>query len=514
MTMGTAIYQHLIGTVLSSLGFLVFAHGLFQKQKGKGFNPFPSFLLILLGITSHVFYGGVGFFSRTFFIITDLGAGMFIGGLYLLARGGQSRLLVVPGLLGLLIGGIGSGLTSLANSCGSWVFGEVKTEEILVELGPDDQLEEIAAILNRYGASSEKAFPGISLQEDENLAQYYLLTVNESHTENLLSELRFDGENVDQAAKNGSLSISEPENTPVAASGKKYAANDPLLERQWFADRLQYDRVYAMLEGVTPKKKMLVGIVDTGVDGGHEDLKSIFSNSSGNGDGHGHGTHCAGLAGAATNNAIGVGSLNLDGRFVKIAGFHALDKQGRGSDKTVAKGIVDAAQAGSDVISLSLGGMAPFGAPKVQIDAVKFALKKGAVVVVAAGNSNQDARFFAPANIEGVIVVAAVGQDLRKAPFSNTNTSLGMPIAAPGVDMMSSLPANTYQPFSGTSMATPLVAGLAGVMKSIRPELTAQQIYKLLQQTGQGGGDESKVGRVVQPAAAIGAVLPAVSAGL
>ena len=227
------------------------------------------------------------------------------------------------------------------------------------------------------------------------------------------------------------------------------------------------------------------------------------SKTDGDYDLHSHGTHCAGLAGVATNNGIGTGSLNLDGEFITLTAYAALDDNGRGTDQRVSKAIIDAAESGADVISMSLGGFSPFGPPKAQVDAIKYARKLGAIVVVAAGNSNDDARKYSPANIKGVITVAAIDEKLNKAYFSNTNTKLKMPIAAPGVNILSSVPDSKYQAYNGTSMATPIVAGLLGMMKAFQPDLTTEQAYDILKSTGTKVNDSGKVGKVINPLEAI-----------
>ena len=108
-----------------------------------------------------------------------------------------------------------------------------------------------------------------------------------------------------------------------------------------------------------------------------------------------------------------------------------------------------------------------------------------------------------PSNIDGVISVAATDENGRKASFSNINTKLGRPIAAPGVNIMSLEPGGSYGLKSGTSMATPLVAGLLGVMRSLNPSITADDAYRILHETGQSGADVDRTGRIIHAADAI-----------
>jgi thermitase len=315
---------------------------------------------------------------------------------------------------------------------------------------------------------------------------------------------------VDYVAWNETVGLLPPveDVAPLKKPHRPIVANDPLAESQWALNAIHATEAHEILRDLQPARKARVAILDTGVDGGHEDLQGIFERSPANVDKHGHGTHCAGIAGAATNNQLGMASLNWDGAYVEIMGYQALGSDGLGSLESIAQAIIDAANDQADVISMSLGGFS-LTPPKVVKDAVRYALKKGAIVVTAAGNSNQDARNHMPSNVEGVITVSAVDQNLNKAKFSNINTGLKQPIAAPGVDIVSLVPDNQYAPKSGTSMATPLVSGLLGVMRALDPDLSAAQAYTILHQSGIDLTDSDKVGRMIDAEEAIKAVLVA-----
>ncbi|MEO0471074.1 MAG: S8 family serine peptidase [Bacteroidota bacterium] len=448
-------------------------------------------------------------FSVALMVTLDFGLGMLVSALYLAFHNERARLFWVPGILSLIVAGGFYSFSAITDYvCEE--FGDKKAQiELLVELGPDDDISEIKDILNRYGAKAHRAFPNVDLSENEDLAQYYVVRVDSIHKDMLSMQLRKDRENVDQLEVNNPVSLFEPIATERNLKKDiKFIANDPFLNKQWFADKLDYNGVYDLLKGKKPKKKAKVAIVDTGVDKDHEDLKGIYQKSGTDGDYdlHSHGTHCAGLAGAATNNGVGIGSMNFDGTYITITGYPALDDYGRGDNRRVAKAIIDAAEGGADVISMSLGGYSPIP-PKVQVDAVKYANKLGAIVVVAAGNSNANAKRYSPANIKGVITVAAVDENLNKAVFSNTNQDLKMPIAAPGVNCLSSVPESKYQEYSGTSMATPVVAGLLGMMKAFNPDLTTQDAYNIMKKSGLGVRDSKKIGKLIQPKAALKEVL-------
>jgi thermitase len=517
-------FVFLLGPLLMILVFLYFGKGMVNRAKGKEFKTLYAFLFILFALSfpfiipgswvPNAIYpthaDGLNILDRLAYAFFSVGIGMVADSFYLASHKNHPKVFWVPGVLSLILAiGIwvfGMGMNLVSGVCS--VKSKNSTIQLLVELGPDDKISELKSVLHRYKAEFERAFPEISISEDEDLAQFYLVYVDSSYRDPMMMELRNDPENVDFVEVNRPVNLDEPRPTKLK-KGKNigFLANDPYLKDQWFASGLDYDAVYRLLEKKKVKKKALVAIVDTGVDKNHEDISGVFrKDSPGNSDQHSHGTHCAGLAGAITNNGKGVGSLNWEGRFIEIAGFPALNKNGAGTDHSVSKAILDAAKAGADVISMSLGSYR-LSPPRAQTKAIEFALSKGAIVVVAAGNSNMDAKNFSPANIKGVIVVSAVDSDWNKASFSNTNTSLNMPIAAPGVNIVSLIPDDKYASFNGTSMATPIVSGLVGIMRAIDPGLSATDAYKRLQETGKNIEASDRVGKLIQPAAAIAAGL-------
>ena len=378
-------------------------------------------------------------------------------------------------------------------------------ESLLVELGPDDNIDEILPLIAEYGGRAERAFPTVSLTDDEDLSQVFIVSgVKKDLLLKLIDLLRKQIEDVDNVEINEPIGL-EP--VDVETTTDKFSSplltNDPLASQQWSLGVARVDAAHRILKDITPVRKAVVAILDTGVDAAHEDIVSSFlKESPATSDIHGHGTHCAGIAGAATNNGKGMASLNWDGKFVEVASYAALGDTGMGTVETMAQAIIDATTDGADVISMSLGEFSLFPV-KVVTDAVEFAQKRGVIVVAAAGNSNRDAKMHIPSNIDGVIAVAAVDENNRKASFSNTNTSLSRPIAAPGVNILSLEPNGKYGKKSGTSMATPLVSGLIGVMRAINPELTAEQVYTILEETGRSGPDAAKVGSTIQADAAV-----------
>ena len=249
-----------------------------------------------------------------------------------------------------------------------------------------------------------------------------------------------------------------------------------------------------------------VGIVDTGIQTSHPDLQGkvancarsqgllpIFSGTIQEGscaDDNGHGTHVAGTISANANNGTGVAGVAFNS---PLAICKALGGPlGSGSTSDVANCITWAHDKGAKVISMSLGG----GASTTLKNAVDYAWKSGgangSVLIAAAGNDG-DATLNYPAAYPNVVSVAATDNRDRRASFSNANADVE--IAAPGVDVLSTYNNGGYTELSGTSMATPHVAGVASVIRTRSPALTAAQVVAKLQTSvddlGAPGRDQS-----------------------
>ena len=486
-------------TVLTIIAFLLVAVGM----GGRSESPWPmlvGFLLVATSIVARLVAGG-GFFAVTVPLFTDMGLSLVLASAWLVLRrpGEGAGPFFALGIGALGVAGL---LYVLARLMG--VYAEAS---ILVELGPDDHIEEIFPILNRYDATFEQAFPSVGLALDENLAQVFMLAVSTSDAPRLMEDLGADRENIDHVELNGEVSTTPIlGRAPDAAAPRLYLENDPRVAEQWALEAIRGHEAHAILRERAPTRMARLAIVDTGIDARHEDLEAVLDAGGHTSDENGHGTHCAGIAAAATNNRHGVASLNWDGAYIQLAGYRALGEDGSGTLEEIAQAVIDAAQADADVVSMSLGSFAD-EPPRVLALAVGFALERGAIVVASAGNAGRDAAGHFPSNIEGVIAVAAVDQNLRKASFSNSVGALTRPIAAPGVDVLSSYPGNDYSFLSGTSMAAPIVAGIIGVMRALDPALTAEEAYGILHETGTTAFDMPQTGRVVNAEAAIGGVL-------
>ena len=212
-------------------------------------------------------------------------------------------------------------------------------------------------------------------------------------------------------------------------------------------------------------KGIRVAILDTGADLDHPDLKVAivaerdFSGSGSAEDGDGHGTHCAGIIGARRN---GVGLVGVAPECELLIG-KVLADDGRGSYDWIANGIDWAVSAKADIISMSLGGSAT--TPELH-RAIHDALAAGATVICAAGN---DGSFGVntigyPGRYGSVLTVAAHDPNGNRAGFSSRGGEVDF--MAPGTDIWSTYRNGGYATLSGTSMATPFVAGLAALILS------------------------------------------------
>ncbi|RMF63265.1 MAG: hypothetical protein D6746_03115 [Bacteroidetes bacterium] len=474
------------------------------EASGRTRRPLvAAFSLLLFGgaLVGHLVAGDSLLASVTG-LAAEVGLGLLLAAGVMALRRAAATPFLLAGLLALAVAGILYGSRLLLGR--TLATGEAS---LLLELGPDDDITEVQPLLSRFGARYERAFPSITPEADEDLAQTYLVFVSARHLDRLMEALRTDRENVDYVELNAQVRLTPPRaGATPAHDGPPVLEDDPLVDQQWALDAIGAHEAHALLVDRQPVRRARIAIVDTGVDGGHEDLQGVFHPSPAARDGHGHGTHCAGLAGAVTNNGLGMASLNWEGRFVEVAGYQALNDAGLGTLESIAQAILDATGDGADVISMSLGLRAPTP-PRVLAEAIDYARRRGVIVVASAGNANEDARLHAPSNVEGVLVIAAVDAHLRKAGFSNTNTRLERPLAAPGVNILSLQPGGSYVAMSGTSMATPIVAGLIGVLRALAPELSDADVYALLHETGSDGPDTDRVGRLIDAGAAIRAVL-------
>jgi len=271
-----------------------------------------------------------------------------------------------------------------------------------------------------------------------------------------------------------------------------FVPNDPKYNTQYAPQRINMPTAWDLNLGNSNVK---IAIIDSGIDYNHPDLagkvtkgKDYVNSDNDPMDDNGHGTHCAGNAAAKTNNGVGIAGIGFN---CSLAAYKVLGAGGSGLTSDTTQAIIDATDAGVDVISMSLGSA---GESTAEGDAVNYAWNKGVVLVAAAGNDGVTAHHW-PGAFENCICVGASDSADAQADFSNFGADW-VDVAAPGVDILSTLPGNQYAMESGTSMATPVVAGLVGLMKSYAPDSTNVEIRKALEDNCDDIGTWIAKGRV------------------
>lgn len=263
--------------------------------------------------------------------------------------------------------------------------------------------------------------------------------------------------------------------------------NDPQRPGQWHLNKIN---AVSAWNYASSGSNIIVAIVDDAVERNHQDLApNIWVNPgeiAANGiddDGNGfvddingwdvagnsnavdpptsdydHGTHVAGIASAATNNAIGIASIGFSCKLMCVKATTSASSITAGY-----AGILYAANNKANIINMSWGGN---GSSLTNENVINYALSKGCILVAAAGNDNVSTIFY-PAGYPGVISVASTTTDDTKSSFSNFGP--WVKISAPGSNILSTTLTSTYGNLSGTSMASPMVAGLLGLMQFLNP---------------------------------------------
>jgi subtilisin family serine protease len=291
------------------------------------------------------------------------------------------------------------------------------------------------------------------------------------------------------------------------------SSNDPKLSEQWSlhnegqrgGKRDADIRALSAWTKTTGSERVVVAVIDSGVDYTHPDLfnniwvrpanineytddelgtindENGYNAVDNNGDpmdDNGHGTHCAGIIGAEGDNSLGIAGINWK---VEIMPLKFISSNGSGTTKDAIEAInyvIDRKRAGVNVriISASWGSTAKSSALR---EAIKRAGDEGILFIAASGNSSADSdrmpHYPAGYDLPNVVSVAALDRNDRLASFSNYGAK-SVHIAAPGAEILSTWLNNQYEEHSGTSMATPEVAGVAALVLSLEPKLSVKEL--------------------------------------
>jgi subtilisin family serine protease len=415
---------------------------------------------------------------------------------------------------------------------------EYLPDRVIVKLAPSIPSQKSSAgfglssldmFVERYAAQSvARLFPAHAAPERDglpDLSKYYVVKFSSPVDAFTVAE---------ELSRQPEVQYAEPWFIYPVNDAALFTPNDTGFAKQWNMTQIRADSAWTLTQGDT---SVVIGIIDTGVQWDHPDLAAnIWINQGENGpdgiggdkrtngiddDGngkiddyhgwdfgsadynvfaednnptptrssHGHGTHVAGIASAVTNNVTGVAGVGFNCRIMPVKASADNDTRGAGSTPYIIagfEGIIYAADNGADIINLSWGGP---GFSSIEQDVIDYATAKGSLVVAAAGNTGTTAEPQYPASYDKVISVAATqkGSDV-KASYSSYGEFVDL--SAPGGDtftaanqIYSTYYPNTYAYITGTSMATPMAAGAAAIVKSYFPSYSPLEVGEKLRVT-------------------------------
>ncbi len=384
------------------------------------------------------------------------------------------------------------------------------SHELIVRIRADTDEAKLRTVSAQLGASAiHPVFsPHTPAGVHPRLRRNYLIQFSKRSIIQSTRELRKKYENYQwvEAVQMNSL------NQFFAETESKVTPTDPDYAKQWNLRMLNLPKAWAIEQGAP---SVIIAVVDSGLDMQHPDLRSQLWQNRGeipdngidddeNGyvddvkgwdfsdaptmqgrgdwterdnrpdDETGHGTHVAGIIAAEPNNGIGIAGVAWNCRLMTLrAGFVAGAGAFLQSDD-VAAAIVYAADNGAQIINMSWGD--PVNVFIVQ-DAVEYAYQRGCILVAAAGNSGEASSYY-PASLKSVISVAALQQNGQL--WGNSHFGATVDIAAPGDEILSTVPGGNYRTRSGTSMAAPHVTGVAALILSTNSTCPNTEILQLL----------------------------------
>ena len=253
-----------------------------------------------------------------------------------------------------------------------------------------------------------------------------------------------------------------------------FVPNDPYFGSEWHLNKVNAPAAWDLSQG----SGVTIAILDSGVDGSHPDLTAqmvpgfnFFDNNTNTSDVFGHGTAVAGVAAAASNNAIGVSGVAGQ---AKIMPVRVSDLNGMGYISMIAQGITYAADHGARIANASFVGIA--SSTSIQ-NAAQYMKNKGGLVFVSAGNNGIDENVTPTTTL---IPVSATDEADNRTSWSSYGSFVAL--SAPGITWTTSRGGN-YEQWMGTSFSSPLSAGVAALMMSAKPSLDGAQVEKLMYST-------------------------------
>lgn len=391
-----------------------------------------------------------------------------------------------------------------------------KPQELIVKLKPSFRTQGLKWIENEFGGR---------LRHMYRASGAYLIELPQTLRADFVSQIMASHPDVIYVESNQIITLSTEPSRPVTSQSGFLklvpldAPNDPKFQSLWGLHNTGTDGgvadadidAFEAWSVSTGSQKILTAVIDTGIDYTHPDLAKNYWNNPGelgldaqgkdkqangidddkNGfiddfrgwdfanndndpkDDQEHGTHCAGTIGAIGNNNLGVVGVNWN---TSLVGLKFLDNTGSGTLDHAVQAIEYATSLGVDLTSNSWGGG---GFSETMFAAIQEASEKGIMFIAAAGNDgqNNDLSPSYPASYASpnIISVAAIDRKDKLAIFSNFGAKT-VHVGAPGVDILSTLPKEGYGTMSGTSMATPHVAGVTALIKSQFPDLSMTQL--------------------------------------
>jgi thermitase len=362
------------------------------------------------------------------------------------------------------------------------VFGGSDEEGLLLKTQSNGSISEIA---QKYDISEDQ------IQEIPNIHVYKISTVSWDKKLKMYWDRYIAG----------SLKFVEPVHQYKAT----VIPNDTYYSEQWAQTKISAPQAWDITTG---SESIKIAIVDTGIDGTHEDLNgkvtsgwdfvnggeegtAISENTDSDDNVPGHGTMVSGVTAAVTNNDKGVAGLNWQSYVMPVK---VLDSDGYGNDYTIARGIIYAADNGAKVLNLSFGGATSSETLRAAID---YAYNLGCVIVAASGNDNSS--IDEPARYSKVIAVgASTDSDERWVENESTGSNYGSELAvvAPGKYILTSIdyPGYNYGYATGTSLAAPYVSGLVSLILSQHSTFSQDQVLSQIENNtdkpaGMGGNN-------------------------